>query len=243
MRAIVVSVGSKRFALFLAFPFSSTCGSGQLLILPLIYQCDGSQPCNTCAKRNFECVYANGEQNLEGSTSSQASPKRLRRDTDPTGIAHEVGNAWTPKSGNYGFDHAQANEAYRTARNDRSIQSFARGIGTETPQGMPDHRNHDDGHGEADNQTMSRMVRDPTGRSIYVGDAATITFLQIMRQIVQSNVGDCALTQDPKRNEITETHLKLPTDVHLTYQLPRKQTALILVDAYFTHVRYKTTSV
>ena len=239
MRAIVVSVGSKRFALFLALPFSSTCGSGQLLILPLIYQCDGSQPCNTCAKRNFDCIYAIGEQNLEGSTSLQASPKRLRRDTDPTGIAHEVGNAWTPKSGNYGFDHAQAYEAYRTARNGPSIQSGARGIGAETPQGSPDHRNHDDGHGEADNQTMSRMVQDSTGRPIYVGDAATITFLQIIRQIVESNVGVCALTQDPKRNEMIEVHLKLPADVHLTYQLPQKQTALILVDAYFTHVRYK----
>ena len=84
---------------------------------------------------------------------------------------------------------------------------------------------------------MSRMVRDPTGRLIYVGDAATITFLQIVRQIVESAVGGCALTQDPKRNEITEVHLKLPPDVHLTHQLPTKQTALILVDAYFTHVR------
>lgn len=237
MRAIVVSAGSKRSVLYLAFPFSSTCGSGQLLILPLIYQCDGSQPCNTCAKRNFECIYAIGEQNLEGSTSSQASPKRLRRDIDPTGIAHEVGNAWTPKSGNYGFDHAQAYEAYRTARNGPLIQSGARGIGVETPQELPHHRDHDDGHGEADNQTMSRMVRDPTGRQIYVGDAATIAFLQIIRQIVESNVGVCALTQDPKRDELTEVHLKLPANVHLTYQLPEKQTALILVDAYFTQVR------
>ena len=239
MRAIVVSVGSKRSVQYLAFLFSSTCGSGQLLILPLIYQCDGTQPCHTCAKRNFECIYATGEQNLEGSNSLQASPKRLRRDTDPTGIAHEVGSAWTPKSGNYGFDHAQAYEAYRTTRNGPSIHSGARGIGAETPQESPDHRNHDDGHGEADNQTMSRMVRDPTGRYIYLGDTATITFLQIIRQIVESNVGVCALTQDPKRNDIIEVQLKLPADVHLTYQLPERQTAVILVDAYFTHVRYK----
>ena len=87
---------------------------------------------------------------------------------------------------------------------------------------------------------MSRMVQDSTGRPIYVGDAATITFLQIIRQIVESNVGVCALTQDPKRNEMIEVHLKLPANVHLTYQLPQKQTALILVDAYFTHVRYIT---
>ena len=235
MRAIVVSAGSKRFVLYLAFPFCSTCRSGQLLILPLIHQCDGSQPCNTCAKRNFECIYATGEQNLEGSTSLQASPKRLRRDTDPTGIAHEVGNAWTPKAGNY----AQAYEAYRTARNDPSLQSGARGIVAETAQGSPDQPNHDDGHREADNQTMSRMVQDPTGRRIYVGDAATITFLQIIRQIVERTVGECPLTQDPKRNELTEVHLKLPLDAHLTHQLPRKEIALILVDAYFTHVRNK----
>lgn len=239
MRAIVVSAGSKRFVLYLAFPFCSTCRSGQLLILPLIHQCDGSQPCNTCAKRNFECIYAIGEQNLEGSASLQTSPKRLRRDTDPTGIAHEVGNAWTPKSGNYVYEHPQAYEAYRTARTAPSLQSGARGIGAEASQGSPDQRNHDDGHGEADNQTMSRMVRDPTGRLIYVGDAATITFLQIIRQIVESTVGECPLTQDPKRNELTEVHLKLPADVHLTHQLPQKQTALILVDAYFTHVRNK----
>ena len=239
MRAIVVSAGSKRFVLYLAFPFCSTCRSGQLLILSLIHQCDGSQPCNTCAKRNFECIYAIGEQNLEGSTSSQNSPKRIRRDTDPTGIAHEVGNAWTPRSGNYGYDHPQAYEAYRTAGNGPSLQSVARSIGAETPQESPDQPNHEDGHGEAENHTMSRLVKDPTGRKIYVGDAATITFLQIIRQIVESTVGECPLTQDPKRNELTEVHLKLPSDVHLTHQLPQKQTALILVDAYFTHVRNK----
>ena len=86
---------------------------------------------------------------------------------------------------------------------------------------------------------MSRLVQDPTGRKIYVGDAATITFLQVIRQIVESTVGECPLTQDPKRNELTEVHLKLPSDVQLTHQLPQKQTALILVDAYFTHVRNK----
>ena len=202
-------------------------------------QCDGSQPCNTCAKRNFECIYAIGEQNLEVSTSLQTSPKRLRRDTDPTGIAHEVGNAWTPKTGNYASDHSQAYEAYRTARDGPSLQGGAKGIGAETPQGSPNQRNHEDGHGEAENHTMSRMVLDPTGRQIYLGDAATITFLQIIRQIVESTVGECPLTQDPKRNQLTEVHLKLPADIHLTHQLPQKKTALILVDAYFTHVRNK----
>ena len=202
-------------------------------------QCDGSQPCNTCAKRNFECIYAIGEQDLEGSASSQTSPKRLRRDTDPTGIAHEVGNAWTPKSGNYASDHSQAYGAYRTARNGPSLQGGAKGIGAETPQGSPDQRNHEDGHGEAENHTMSRMVLDPTGRQIYLGDAATVTFLQIIRQMVERIVGECPLTQDPKRNELTEVHLKLPAGVHLTHQLPQKQTALILVDACFTHVRNK----
>ena len=95
----------------------------------------------------------------------------------------------------------------------------------------------DDGHGEADNQPMSRMVRDQTGRYTYIGDAATITFLHKICNIVEITIGQSPFTRDPKSGSIREAHIQRPSGAHLTYQLPPKQTALILVDAYFVQVR------
>ena len=113
--------------------------------------------------------------------------------------------------------------------------SAARAVGA-FPPGQATAGQHDGGDEEADNHTMARMMMDSNGKLLYVGEAATLTFLQVLRTIVETTVGACPFTTDQKRHHITETHLKLPPDVHLTHQLPPKQTALILVDAYFVHV-------
>ena len=99
-----------------------------------------------------------------------------------------------------------------------------------------DHASNSCGDEEADNQTMARMLEDGKGRLIYVGDASTLSFLQLLRMIVETAVGPSPFTLDPERHKITETPAYLPPDTELTRLLPEKHTALILVDSFFVNV-------
>lgn len=83
---------------------------------------------------------------------------------------------------------------------------------------------------------MTRMLEDGTGRLIYVGDASTLSFLQLLRMIVETTVGPSPFTMDPDRHRITEIPFSLSPSTELTHLLPEKQTALILVDSFFVNV-------
>ena len=124
-----------------------------------------------------------------------------------------------------------------SGNNPPSIESAARAIGLFAPKQNATPQNDNGGDEEAENHTMARMMVDSNGRLLYVGEAATLTFLQILRSMVETTVGECPFTTDPARHEIVEPRLKLAEDVRLTYQLPPKEVALILVDAFFVHVR------
>lgn len=82
---------------------------------------------------------------------------------------------------------------------------------------------------------MTRMLEDGTGRLIYIGDASTLSFLQLLRMIVETTVGPSPFTMDPERHKIQEIPFSLPPDTELTHLLPEKQTALILVDSFFVN--------
>lgn len=99
-----------------------------------------------------------------------------------------------------------------------------------------DHASNNGEDEEADNQTMARMLEDGRGRLVYIGDASNISFLQLLRMIVETAVGPSPFTLDPERHKIMETPFSLPPDTELTHLLPEKQTALILVDAFFVNV-------
>lgn len=81
--------------------------------------------------------------------------------------------------------------------------------------------------------TQSRMLQDPTGRVLYVGDSATLAFLQLLRMMVETVVGPSPFTNDPRRHKIVEGQFSLPPGYRHTHLLPDLQTAHVLVDAFF----------
>jgi hypothetical protein len=81
--------------------------------------------------------------------------------------------------------------------------------------------------------SQSRMLQDPTGRVLYIGDSATLSFLQLLRMMVETVAGPSAFTNDPRRHKIVEGQYSLPSDFRHTHLLPDIQTALVLVDAFF----------
>jgi hypothetical protein len=81
--------------------------------------------------------------------------------------------------------------------------------------------------------SQSRMLQDPTGRVLYIGDSATLSFLQLLRMMVETVAGDSAFTNDPRRHKIVEGQYSLPSGYRHTHLLPDMQTARVLADAFF----------
>lgn len=62
----------------------------------------------------------------------------------------------------------------------------------------------DDASSHAPVPKLARLLRDGKGKFIYVGDSANLSFLQNIRRLVKSSIGDCALTTDPLRHALVE---------------------------------------
>lgn len=117
----------------------------------------------------------------------------------------------------------------------RSLQQFASGEATDKPptivsRGTTVQSNQDE---EAVVYTQTRMLQDPTGRLLYVGDSATLSFLQLLRMIVENVSGVSTFTNDPRRHKIVEGQFSLPAGARHTHLLPDQRTARVLVDAFF----------
>ena len=51
---------------------------------------------------------------------------------------------------------------------------------------------------------LSRLLRDPRGKYMFIGDSANLSFLQGIRKLVQDSIGECHLTKDPLRHQMVE---------------------------------------
>jgi hypothetical protein len=72
--------------------------------------------------------------------------------------------------------------------------------------------------------------------AVYVGDSASLSYLQLIRMIVESISGQSAFTLDPSRHKIMENTINLPNGIRTPHILPDRETANILVESYFTNV-------
>lgn len=74
---------------------------------------------------------------------------------------------------------------------------------------------------------------------VYIGDASTLSILQLIRIIVENTAGSemgSPFIDDPKRHRIMENIIKFPENTRIPCQLPDEATAGILIDSYFTNV-------
>lgn len=75
-----------------------------------------------------------------------------------------------------------------------------------------------------------------THLAVYLGDSATLSYLQFIRMIVESVDGPSQFTMDPSRHRLMEATTNLPPDTKPPVLLPDWKTADVLVKAYFTNV-------
>ena len=70
---------------------------------------------------------------------------------------------------------------------------------------------------------------------VYVGDTATMSFLQLLRTMIESTIGPSTFTTDPRRHRLTENTITNPPRSQMTHLLPDKEAAYVLVDAFFVN--------
>jgi len=101
---------------------------------------------------------------------------------------------------------------------------------------QPDTSRTNDQTEETTIYTETRMLQDQTGRLLYIGDASTLSILQLIRIIVENTAGTdmgSPFINDPKRHRILESIIDFPDNAKVPSILPDKQTADILIESYF----------
>lgn len=64
-----------------------------------------------------------------------------------------------------------------------------------------------------------------------------MSYLQLIRMVVESVAGPSQFTVDPSRHKITEAALTIPETARTARILPEKKAADVLVQSFFTNVR------
>ncbi|KAH6653841.1 fungal-specific transcription factor domain-containing protein [Truncatella angustata] len=215
------------------------------MIYPL---CNGQRPCNTCIKRQLACVYTPAPVNLEPDESPVGSPaKRRNVDTSPTAFKLEMSKPRRQSS-----VHIPALSSWDIA--ETSAMGMTKSDISHTP-GIKFHMSPSlsAANGELDQDSRSRMstinstadeadlypsqrmLQDSTGRLLYVGDSATLSYLQLIRIIVDGIAGESRFTKDPKRHMIMEARIDPPPCNTPPGVLPDRRTADVLVESYFVN--------
>ncbi|OIW33450.1 hypothetical protein CONLIGDRAFT_178633 [Coniochaeta ligniaria NRRL 30616] len=91
---------------------------------------------------------------------------------------------------------------------------------------------------EADVFKMNRMLKDSAGRLLYLGDSATLSYLQLIRNCVELAAGTSPFTHDPSRHQIMEVNVSLPPDTRPPHLLlpPDPQTGRVLAESFFMNI-------
>ncbi|KAJ5154052.1 uncharacterized protein N7500_009491 [Penicillium coprophilum] len=79
-------------------------------------------------------------------------------------------------------------------------------------QGMNMERQEkDEKEGTAPVPKVARLLRDGQGKFMYIGDSASLSFLQNLRRVVLSSIGRCEFTEDNSRHSMLEAFQSNPS--------------------------------
>ncbi|KAI2642523.1 hypothetical protein GGS21DRAFT_486344 [Xylaria nigripes] len=209
--------------------------------------CNGLKPCNTCTKRQLQCLYStisdhSGFQDGFGSPAKRrhlnSSPNMLKSPLEVEQNSTRRNSSLMPWG-----QHTESGELVLDGTVEIKPPQH-RQIGMSRPfltgtDGDFDSRskfsNASVAADEAEVYPQNRMLQDSTGRLLYIGDSASLSYLQWIRMIVENTSGPCEFTVDPRRHMIMENTILLPQDLRPTGILPDQRTANILINSFFTN--------
>lgn len=91
----------------------------------------------------------------------------------------------------------------------------------------------DERDGAAPVPKVARLLRDGQGKFMYIGDSASLSFLQSVRRIVSSSIGRCEFTEDNSRHSMLEAFQSNPrTHIGALTPPPRNEEAQNLARQY-----------
>ncbi|KAH7328545.1 fungal-specific transcription factor domain-containing protein [Stachybotrys elegans] len=200
-------------------------------------KCNGKNPCISCVKKSQNCVYS-GTLSSSGSSSAKTpeSPTRGRTGEKPLHcdtIPEEEPENQPARHPSFvppppSAFHSATDAAPTSSATKRTSEQAGHSL--ERPNRQPARSEPDD---EAIVDWQTRMLQDPYGRLLYVGESAALAYLQLIRMIVAVSDGSSDFTNDPNRHMIMEA-LVPPTE-NVLYLLPDRDTAIILVESYFVN--------
>ncbi|KEY70244.1 hypothetical protein S7711_04353 [Stachybotrys chartarum IBT 7711] len=212
-------------------------------------KCNGKRPCASCFKKNLSCEYNANILSSHGMDEATLSPSKRRLLDDALDLSTVRVPGFQPanrpaasrldsrtlsapaNSPTLGGGAPATNSANRSPLSQRHGSFQATGADFRTRQTPAS-----DADEEAELVGQTRMLQDPKGRLLYVGDSATLAFLQLIRMLVEQKAGSSDFTLDPDRHKIMEESVKLPLIASGPYGMPSKEDAFVLVESYFTNV-------
>ncbi|CBF84912.1 putative C6 transcription factor [Aspergillus nidulans FGSC A4] len=138
-------------------------------------KCNGEQPCTICIQRR-----------KEAECHFSDKPARLLR----------PGN--DPKEAMLLSEHLVSTPQRRTAM-DHLLNSLE-----DTSANLEQQVEEDKDGGAAPVPKVARLLRDGQGKFMYIGDSASLSFLQSVRRIVSQSIGRCEFTEDTSRHSMLE---------------------------------------
>ncbi|KAI7782959.1 fungal specific transcription factor [Diaporthe eres] len=223
-----------------------------------------AQACESCKrrkqKRNLVCDYLSGHghghstphHGGQGEIVVSGSSPNKRRKSTPDTMGSDEGSA--PKRPRFGGGDVRTGPSSQQAVD---ATEPSRLLGLPTPIPAPPLSGQPGREGEAETEpepevqsrqstvsgadeiaevyTETRMLQDPTGRLLYLGDSATLSYLQFIRMIVESVDGPSQFTMDPSRHRLMELTTSLPPDYRTSLLLPDRRTADVLIRSYLTN--------
>ncbi|KAL4813328.1 fungal-specific transcription factor domain-containing protein [Aspergillus spinulosporus] len=138
-------------------------------------KCNGEQPCTICIQRR-----------KEAECHFSDKPARLLR----------PGN--DPKEAMLLSEHLVSTPQRRTAM-DHLLNSLE-----DTSANLEQQVGEDKDGAAAPVPKVARLLRDGQGKFMYIGDSASLSFLQSVRRIVSQSIGRCEFTEDTSRHSMLE---------------------------------------
>lgn len=71
---------------------------------------------------------------------------------------------------------------------------------------------------------------------VYLGDSASLSYLDTIRKLVESTIGPCNFTTDAHKGKLVEGSLS--SGLRPTYVLPDKEVADFLLESFFSNVSF-----
>ncbi|PLB34055.1 coma-domain-containing protein [Aspergillus candidus] len=137
-------------------------------------KCNGEQPCTICIQRNKD-----SECHFSDKPARLLKPNTSA--TDTMLLSEHI--LPTPQ---------------REPAMDRLLNSLEDHSGTTEQQAV------DDRDGMAPVPKVARLLQDGQGKFMYIGDSASLSFLQSVRRIVSASIGRCEFTEDNSRHSMLE---------------------------------------